>query len=178
VKFFRSEMGPIFQFRGNIPVILFIMGYLWFLSGCSDDNFVYLRGQPAADFSIERFDGGSFRLSDHKGKPILINFFASWCVPCGTEIPVLAKVSSEYREKGVIFVGVAINDTESKAREFIGKYNLSFATGLDKNGEIRRDYQLYGMPTTLFVDKNGIIRNLHLGGVTEDLLRDELDKLL
>lgn len=163
----------------NSSLKLLFLTCLWFTHGCSDDNqFVYLKGEPAADFSIERFDGGTFQLSDHKGKPILINFFASWCVSCREEVPVLAKVSPEYIEKGVVFVGVAINDTETKAREFIGKYKLTFATGLDKSGDIRRDYQLYGMPTTLFVDKQGIINNLHLGGASEGLLRDELDKLL
>lgn len=161
------------------PLWLLFFTCLWFTHGCSEDNqYVYMKGTPAADFSIERFDGGSFTLGDHKGKPVLINFFASWCVSCGTEVPVLAKVSPEYIKKGVVFVGVAINDTETKARKFIGKYNLTFATGLDKNGQIRKDYQIYGMPTTLFVDKQGIISYLHLGGVSEDLLRHELDKLL
>jgi len=168
----------MFQSRYRTLIVLFMSVCLWFVQGCSDTSYVYMKGEPAADFSIDRFDGGSFQLSAHKGKPVLINFFASWCVSCGAEIPVLAKVSTEYGKKGVIFVGVAINDTETKAREFIGKYNLTFATGLDKSGEIRRDYQLYGMPTTLFVDKQGIINYLHLGGVTEDLLRYELDKLL
>lgn len=168
----------MFQSRYRTLIVLFMSVCLWFAQGCSDTSYVYLKGEPAADFSIDRFDGGSFQLSAHKGKPVLINFFASWCVSCGTEIPVLAKVSPEYSKKGVVFVGVAINDTETRAREFIGKYNLTFATGLDKSGKIRRDYQLYGMPTTLFVDKQGIINYLHLGGVTEDLLRYELDKLL
>jgi cytochrome c biogenesis protein CcmG/thiol:disulfide interchange protein DsbE len=168
----------MFQSSYKAKIVFLLSVCLWFIHGCSDDNYVYLKGEPAADFSIERFDGGTFQLSDHKGKPILINFFASWCVSCGTEIPVLAKVAPEYSKKGVVFVGVAINDTEIKARKFIGKYNLSFATGLDKSGKIRRDYQLYGMPTTLFVDKQGVINYLHLGGVTEDLLRYELDKLL
>jgi len=161
------------------PIILLMLVYVFFLPGCSDEpNYVYMKGEPAADFNIKRFDGGSFQLSDHKGKPVLINFFASWCVSCGDEVPILAKVSPEYTKKGVIFVGVAINDTESKARKFIEKYKLTFATGLDKDGQIRRDYQLYGMPTTLFVDKNGIINYLHMGGVSEELLRYELDKLL
>ncbi len=168
----------MFQSRCKASIVLFMSVCLWLIQGCSDSSYVYLKGEPAIDFSIERFDGGSFQLSDHKGKPVLINFFASWCVACGTEVPVLAKVSPEYIKKGVVFVGVAINDTENKARKFIGKYNLSYATGLDKSGEIRRNYQIYGMPTTLLVDKQGIIKYLHLGGVTEDSIRHELDKLL
>ncbi len=167
----------MFHFRSKAAGLYLAAACLWLL-GCNDSNYISLMGQPAADFSIEKFDGGTFHLNDYKGQPVLINFFASWCISCGTEVPVLAKVSAEFQEKGVIFVGVAINDTEKKAREFIGKYNLSYATGLDKNGNIRRDYQLYGMPTTLFVDRQGIISSLHLGGVSEDVLRHELEKLL
>ncbi|GMR18746.1 MAG: hypothetical protein BMS9Abin33_1186 [Gammaproteobacteria bacterium] len=168
----------MFQSRGKALIVLLMTVCLWFVHGCNNPDYVYLKGEPAADFSIERFDGGSFQLSDYKGKPILINFFASWCVACGTEVPVLAKISPEYIKKGVVFVSVAINDTETRARKFIDKYNLAFATGLDKSGKIRRDYQIYGMPTTLLVDKQGTIKYLHLGGVTEDSIRDELDKLL
>lgn len=170
----------MFQYGHHIKFLFVVIAAgLLFTQGCSDNKqYVYLKGTPAADFSIERFDGGSFKLKDHKGKPVLINFFASWCVSCGTEIPILAKVSGEYGKKGVVFVGVAVNDTETKARKFIKKYKLEFATGLDKSGQIRKDYQLYGMPTTLFVNKQGIINYLHLGGVSEDLLRHELDKLL
>jgi len=168
----------MFQSRCKALVVLLMSACLWFVQGCDNPDYVYLKGEPAADFSVERFDGGSFQLSDYKGKPVLINFFASWCVACGTEIPVLAKVFPEYSKKGVVFVGVAINDTETKARKFIGKYNLAFATGLDKSGEIRKNYQIYGMPTTLLVDRQGIIQYLHLGGVTEDSIRHELDKLL
>jgi len=152
---------------------------LLLIQGCNDnDNNIRLRGEPAADFTIERFDGGIFQLNNYKGRPILINFFASWCVSCGSETPVLEKIHTEYSKKGVVFVGVAINDTETKARKFIEKFKLTYATGLDKTGEIQEAYRLYGMPTTLFVDKKGIINYLHLGGVTEDLLRHELDKLL
>ncbi len=149
------------------------------VQGCTDNEaYIQLKEEPAADFSMEQFNGGTFQLSSHKDKPVLINFFASWCVSCGAEIPVLEKVYAEYGKKGVVFVGVAIDDTEPKAREFVEKFNLTYPTGLDKTGVIKETYNLYGMPTTLFVDRDGIIKYLHLGGVSEDLLRHELDKLL
>ncbi len=163
-------------FRWLAPVLIVC---LLFIQGCGDDgdnNFFV--NEPAPDFSMALFTGGEFRLADHKGKPALINFFASWCIPCGKESPVLEKIYQEYRRKGVTFVGVAVNDTETKAKGFIEKFGLTFPAGLDKTGEIKDAYSLYGMPSTYFVDKEGIISYFHPGGVTERLLKHELDKLL
>jgi len=134
--------------------------------------------EPAPDFRLELFDGSYFQFSEYKGKPVLINFFASWCVPCKEEIPVLEKVGREYTPKGVIFLAVAVNDSVEKARAFLEKHGLSFPAGLDKTGSVQETFGLYGVPTTFFITKQGMTNYIHAGGVTEDLLRHELDKLL
>ncbi len=134
--------------------------------------------QPAPDFSLELFDGSTFLLSDHKGKPILINFFASWCVPCKEEIPVLEMIGQEYRLKGVVFLAIAVNDSEEKAKAFLDEHGLSFPAGIDKTNSVQEAFGLYGVPTTFFITKKGITNYLHAGAVTEELLRHELDKLL
>ncbi len=134
--------------------------------------------EPAPDFNLELFDGNNFQLSDQKGKPVLINFFASWCVPCKEEIPVLEKVGREYKLKGVVFLAIAVNDSEEKVRAFLAEHGLSFSAGLDKTGSIQEAFGLYGVPTTFFITKEGITNYIHAGGVTEELLRYELDKLL
>lgn len=159
-----------------IPWLL-LMGLL-LLSGCSEEH----QAEPAekevaADFVLKLFDGRDFRLSDHKGKPVFINFWASWCLPCAEEANAIEKVYQEYGNKGVVFLGIAINDTESKAREFVEKHKINFATGLDP-GKIHKSYPVYGVPTTAFIDRQGRINYLHMGAVTEDLIKHELDKLL
>ncbi|MBT4522805.1 MAG: TlpA family protein disulfide reductase [Halieaceae bacterium] len=143
-------------------------------SGTSSEAVV----EVAPDFDLTLLEGGNFKLSDHKGKPVVVNFFASWCVPCGAESPVMEKMYQSYLSEGVSFVGVAVNDTESKAREFIEKYGLTFPSGLDDSGEIKDAFGVYGMPTTYFIDGNGMISYLHPGGVTERLMEHEIDKLL
>ncbi len=151
---------------------------LLLLSGCDWDQYAELTEKEiAADFSLKLFSGDEFHLSDHKGKPVFINFWASWCIPCIEEAAAIEQVYKEYSEKGVIFVGIAINDTETKAKEFIAEHKLSFATGLD-SGKIQESYPLYGVPTTLFIDKQGKINYLHMGGVTEDLIRHEIEKII
>ncbi len=147
------------------------------LSGCEEESPPTSKS-PAPDFTLDLFTGGQFKMAEHKGQPVVINFFASWCVPCGEEAPVFETGYHEYRQKGVRFVGVASQDTESKAKGFVKKHGLTFPTGLDHTGKIREAYGVFGMPTTFFVDRNGIINELHVGGVTKDLMKYELDKIL
>ena len=134
--------------------------------------------EPAPNFELALLDGKSFQFSEHKGKPVLINFFASWCLPCRDEMPVLEKIVRNYQPKGVVFLGIAVDDTEEKMKEFIKRYDVTFPVGLDKTAEIQKSFGLYGIPTTYFIDRNGIVNYFHSGVVTEELLQHELDKLL
>ncbi len=153
-----------------------VIAALLLSQGCSEDAAPAKESAP--DFSLALFDGNSFQLDAYRGKPVLINFLASWCLPCREEIPILNQVYREYRQRGVAFVGIAVNDAEDKAREFVVKFDVSFPAGVDKTGEISDAFGLYGVPTTLFIDKEGIISFLHPGSVTEKLLQHELDKML
>ncbi len=158
--------------------VLLVSGLL-LVQGCSEEATVEnVALEAAPEFSLTLFSGENFRLSDQRGKPVLINFFASWCVSCGKETPAIQKVFSEYPPGSVAFLGIAVDDTEKKAREFMGKVGLSIPAGLDRTGQIKDAFRLYGMPTTFFIDKNGMVSYFHPGVVTEKLLRYELDKLL
>ena len=143
--------------------------------GCSEDSAP--AKETAPDFSVPLFDGKSFQLGAYRGKPILINFLASWCMPCREEIPILNLVYGEYT-KDVAFVAIAVGDTEENAKKFVEEFNLSFPAGIDRTGEIVEAYGVYGVPTTLFIDEKGIISYRHMGSVTEKLLKHELNKTL
>lgn len=132
----------------------------------------------APDFTLTPIEGGSIRYGELKGKPILVNFFASWCLPCREEMPAIERIAREYKARGVVFLGVAVDDTEAKMREFVTRYEVSFPVGLDNGATIQKSFGLYGIPTTYFIDKQGVINYFHAGAVTEELLRHELDKLL
>ncbi|MCK5445955.1 MAG: TlpA family protein disulfide reductase [Rhodospirillaceae bacterium] len=152
---------------------LALCSLLFVLAGCDE-----VVKEPAPDFTLELFDGGSFSLSEHKGRPVVINFFASWCIPCKAEAPALDKVYREYKIKNVAFLGIAIQDTESKAMAFVEENGVTFPAGLDKDNAIKDLFGVYGIPATYFIDKNGIINYIHAGILTEDLIRYELDKIL
>lgn len=148
------------------------------LYGCEDAVEMAIENGPAPDFTVQLFDGGSFRLSDHKGKPVFINFYASWCVPCGGEVGDLEKAYRTYDKEQVAFIGVAIQDTETKARNFVAKHKLTYPTGIDNSGHIKRAYGVHAMPVSFFIDKNGLISRIYAGGLTEGILKHELDTLL
>lgn len=133
---------------------------------------------PITNFTLPLLDGKNFNFSEHKGKPVLVNFFASWCLPCREEMPVLENIAREYQPRGVIFLGIAVDDTEEKMKDFMAKYGVTFQVGLDKTAAIQKSFGIYGIPTTYFIDKQGVINYFHSGSVTEELLKHELDKLL
>lgn len=149
-----------------------------FSSKFSSDKSSSEKKEPAPNFTLVLLDGKNFHLSDYKGKPVLINFFASWCLPCREEMPALEKIAHEYKPKGVIFLGIAIDDTEEKMKDFVARYGVTFPVGLDKTAAIQKSFGIYGIPTTYFINKQGTINYSHSGSVTEELLQHELDKLL
>lgn len=156
-----------------------LISSLLLIMGCNDNTTAPPTAMEAApDFNLTLFEGGEFQLSANKGKVVVINFFASWCVSCGEETPVIEKASHKYAPQTVVFLAIAVDDTEKKAKAFMKKMGLTIPAGLDKTGKIKDAYGLYGMPTTFFIDKNGKISYFHAGVVTEELLKHEIDKLL
>ena len=160
------------MWRALIPLLLILV--MPFVQGCDETA----EREVGADFTLQLFDGQTFTLSKHKGEAVVVNFFASWCAPCIVEAPALEAVHREYFEKKVIFLGIAIQDTDSAAKGFVEKHALSFPTGLDEDGTVKETFGVYGLPTTFFIDGNGLITYTHSGAVTEELIKHELDKIL
>ena len=86
---------------------------------------------PAPDFRLNTFDGQTLQLSDLRGQAVVINFWASWCIPCRDEAPILEKTWREYRDRGVVLVGVAYLDDEKPARDFITEFTITYPNGPD-----------------------------------------------
>jgi cytochrome c biogenesis protein CcmG/thiol:disulfide interchange protein DsbE len=132
----------------------------------------------APPFTVATLDGGTFRLEAVRGLPVVINFWASWCGPCRTEAPDIEKVYREFRGVGVEFIGIAVQDTPDNVRGFVRKYGITFKTGLDVSDEIAAAYGLTGVPQTFIVDRNGRLSHVHIGVISEDVLTEEIKKVL
>lgn len=137
-----------------------------------------LNVRPAADFTLQRFDGGSFRLSEQRGKVVAINFWSSWCVPCRQEAPELEGAWQAYRDRGVVFLGVDIWDTEADARAFLREFGVTYPNAPDQSGGVTVEYGVTGIPETYFVDRDGRLVRRWIGPLTAAQLAGFLDELL
>ena len=113
-------------------------------------------GEPAKEFELALFDGRTLRLADLRGNVVVLNFWVSWCPPCRAEMPAFERIWQEYRDQGVIFVGVAgVLDTEEDARAFAEKVGVTYLLGRDATGQISKDYRALTLPTTFIIDRQG-----------------------
>ncbi len=112
-------------------------------------------GQPAADFELRIFGGDVLRMSDLKGKVVVLNFWASWCPPCRAEMPNFEEMWREMRDDDVVFVGVAVSDSPEDARAFAEATGVTYPIGVDASGVIARDYRVVSLPTTFLIDREG-----------------------
>ena len=130
-------------------------------------------GGKAADFDLHIFDGGLFSLGSHMrddGRPLVLNFWASWCLPCREEMPIFDAVAE--KRSDILFVGVAVNDTETTARAMANELGIDYPLGLDEDGSIVGSYPTVGIPTTWFITEDGYVAAKKLGEVDAEQLEE------
>lgn len=132
----------------------------------------------AKDFEMPLFDRGVVQLSDYHGQVVVLNFWASWCIPCRDEAPVIEKLYREYGGREVVFLGVNMQDAENDARAFIDEFSLGYPNGRDVNGSIYILYGVAGVPETFIIGTDGNIIRKHVGPINERLLRNYLEEAL
>ena len=135
-------------------------------------------GKPAPEFSIPLLGGGEFRSADHRGSPMIINFWASWCPPCRQESPGFERVWQKYQDQGIQIVGVDIQDTEEDALGYVREFGLSFPNGRDTDGKITVEYGVIGLPVTFFISADGVVEGRWVGALPEDRLESWTQALL
>lgn len=118
----------------------------------------------AENFSLESLsDGGIIELEDFKDKPVVINFWSSWCGPCKEEMPLLERMWNKYKDKDVVFIGIDVMDDKTRASEFIDEVGVTYINLHDPSGEILSKYGVTGLPATFFVNKEGKIASKNYG---------------
>ena len=135
----------------------------------------------APEISILSLTGEEISLSDFRGHPVILNFWTTWCPPCRAEMPAMQRAFLDYQETGTIILAVNSTSQDSVAavENFIDQYGVSIPILLDREGDVASLYQITSLPTTYFIDKSGIIREVVIGGpMSEALLRTRIEKLL
>lgn len=129
-----------------------------------------LLGKPAPSFELPLLDGGSISSAELDGQPYVVNFWASWCVPCREEAPVLQSFHERWSDRGVVVLGVVYQDTASKAKDFRDEFRLTFPQALDPGGIAALDFGVFGIPETYVVDSRGIVMAKLIGAVGPNTL--------
>jgi len=120
-------------------------------------------GTSIVDFSLHDLSGNNVRLSDFSGKVVLLNFWATWCPPCRAEIPQLESLYKEYKDKGLVVLGVDLQEAPAGVRDFVSKNKMTYPVLLDTSGQIGGSYGVRSIPTTYLVDKQGNVTSGTLG---------------
>jgi cytochrome c biogenesis protein CcmG/thiol:disulfide interchange protein DsbE len=130
-------------------------------------------GSAAATFDLKTLDGKPASLETFRGKPLVLNFFASWCDPCRDEMPIInelaARAGADYK-----VLGIAVEDSRAAVIEFAKESKLVFPIALDLNNRVKRSYRIFGPPATFFIDGQGIVRDIVIGPITEARARQAL----
>ena len=183
------------SYLGLALAIVLILGAIWVLEGGRADTAaeesitVTLTGglggvtprvgEAAPGFTLEGLSGGPLSLADLRGHPVVINLWASWCPPCRGEMPDLENLAREYRETGLVVLAVNLQDYRSTVERYASTVGLeTIAIVLDSEGAVADRYNLTNLPTSYFVDREGNVRDVNLGALTERGLRAKVAKIL
>jgi len=124
-------------------------------------------GHPAPDFTLTDLDGNTVRPSGFRGKVVFLNFWATWCPPCRAEMPEMEEVYQAYKDKDVVIIGVDLRESMSSVQSFVEENGYNWTFVVDSTGEVARDYMVTGIPSSFFIDKDGIIRALQVGAMSK-----------
>jgi thiol-disulfide isomerase/thioredoxin len=146
---------------------------------------VPLLGQTSGDiapiFDLESLEGHRASLSDYGGHPVLLNVWATWCEPCRDEIPLIISAHREHQPNGLVVLAINLTDQEASTkhvRKFVTEFGMPFPVLLDKKGKARKLYALRGVPTSVFVGTDGVIRAVNPGPIDQAALRERLSEIL
>jgi cytochrome c biogenesis protein CcmG/thiol:disulfide interchange protein DsbE len=135
-------------------------------------------GSAAPDFVLADLDGNPLRLEDLRGRPVVLNFWASWCGPCVEEFPLLRDAAAQHADQSLAVVGIVVRDRSEAARDFMLRNGATWPAAMDPGERVASAYGILGPPETYFIDRDGVIAARQFGPVTEESLRAQLATIL
>ncbi len=137
-----------------------------------------LLDRPAPDFALSDLDGRRIPLAAYRGRPVIVNFWASWCVPCRAEFDLFRDARTAHAREGLEILGVIYQDSPEAARAFAAQEKASWPALLDPGGSVARAYDVFGIPVSFYVDRTGIVRAVSYGPPPSNVLDEQLGKIL
>ena len=136
-------------------------------------------GKPAPDFELTLTDGTKVRLSDYRGHPVWINFWASWCPPCRAENPDIESVYNAHKDgDGLVLLAAAIGEGHDAVAGYMQRADLHYPVGTDSDTQIAADYRVLGIPTHVFIDKEGIVRDIRVGAMSKKTMEKKVSAII
>ncbi|MBI4827940.1 MAG: TlpA family protein disulfide reductase [Nitrospinae bacterium] len=126
--------------------------------------------RPAPSLTLPRLGGGEMSLQSLRGKPALVNFWATWCVPCLKEMPEIERFFQIKKADGLAVAMINVKESAAAVESFMAPHGYTFTVLLDEKGEAVEKFQVFGLPTTVFIDRDGVIRYTHMGELTREIL--------
>ena len=172
-----SQIVGSLLFRAGVLLLLAVA-----LAACGDGGSEQpqgvRQGSYALDFTLKNLDGEEVSLSDYEGKVVVINFWATWCPPCRAEIPDLEAAHQTFAEEGLVILGVNVEDPARAVEPFLAEMGMTYPVVLDETGKVMKDYRTPGLPTSVILDREGVIRARHVGVLTAEQLDNYLQQVL
>jgi cytochrome c biogenesis protein CcmG, thiol:disulfide interchange protein DsbE len=159
------------------PILLLVVLWLVLAGGLPARSTTAI-GQPAPDFSVVDLDGNAVRLADLRGRPVVVNFWASWCVPCIEEFPLLRAAAERHADDDLAIVGIVHDDGADAARAFMLRHGGTWQAAMDPDGSVAAAYRVFGPPETYFIARDGTIAARQIGQFSERSLDEKLAAII
>ena len=186
----RPRPGALRNIIATLAVGAVIVGLVWFFDNpnAATSQSITLTAaatgpaprvdKPAPDFRVTTLDGQVLQLSDFRGQPVWISFWATWCPPCRAENPDIQATYEKYKDQGLVIVALSIGESTDTVRNYVARTGLTYTIGLDQGTDIAAQYRIVGIPTHFFVDRDGIIREWRIGSMSKGTMEKKVGQIM
>jgi cytochrome c biogenesis protein CcmG/thiol:disulfide interchange protein DsbE len=161
----------------TLPILLLALLGLALLAGLPSGSPTRI-GAPAPDFSLADLDGNPIHLSELRGRPVVVNFWASWCGPCVEEFPLLREAAARHADEGLVVIGIVYQDRSEAARDFMARNGATWQAAMDPGGRVAAAYGILGPPETFFIGRDGTIEGRQFGQLSASSLEEQLAAIM
>lgn len=145
------------------------------LPGAVTSPYKFTAGMPAPEFTLQSAEGSQVSLADFRGKKVVVNFWATWCPPCRSEMPDMEQIHKERND--VVVLAVNVQEAKPPVRDFADKYGLTFRIPMDTAGEVTKTFGIQSLPTTFFIDPEGNVASFNMGALNKSAIARRLDQI-